>query len=311
MFSCCTSVKAKKANKVTDDLALSAQKSSSSVQNNVAPPLPFNGSKASATTVDNRMRSVPAKPLRTYPGAVDSNSLSNQESKKRLNDVLSVSGDDLSREDLGPSTDKKFSDLYQSIANMKAVHRSGSSVIINLHNHNHNHFSVNAGEPGIYGDLGGRASHQHLAHNGMHLHRFFNNNSAFPNQAGAVDDCDGLYGSPSRSRLSGDRAKLHRLATSGQLISTSVKHDSKRKQLTRLDTTTSQVKSKAMNFSRRHQFQCTFCFGKACAKEQWRRCKDPIITGLHSNMICDRIIGSQRPSTRKMQKYNIIEQMLA
>ena len=67
---------------------------------------------------------------------------------------------------------------------------------------------------------------------------------------------------------------------------------------------------KLEKFSRKHRFQCTFCFGKACTKEQWQRCKNPIIEGLHSNLIMDKIIGSQRPSTRKIEKYNVIPQML-
>ena len=60
------------------------------------------------------------------------------------------------------------------------------------------------------------------------------------------------------------------------------------------------------NFSRVNRFQCTFCFGSACTKERFEKCKDPYIHGLHSNLIEGKIIGSQRPSTRKMEKYNVI-----
>ena len=63
-------------------------------------------------------------------------------------------------------------------------------------------------------------------------------------------------------------------------------------------STTSNLKHE--KFSRKHRFQCTFCFGKACAREQWRKCQNPVIEGLHSNMIEDKMIGSQRPSTRKI-----------
>mmetsp|Transcript_37833 Transcript_37833/g.49721 ORF Transcript_37833/g.49721 Transcript_37833/m.49721 type:complete len:83 (+) Transcript_37833:40-288(+) len=49
---------------------------------------------------------------------------------------------------------------------------------------------------------------------------------------------------------------------------------------------------KKENFERKHRFQCTFCLGKACSKEQWQKCANPAIHGLHSNMIEDKIIGS-------------------
>ena len=73
------------------------------------------------------------------------------------------------------------------------------------------------------------------------------------------------------------------------------------------DTTSTAKKVQKENFAKKHRFQCTFCLGKACSKEKWQKCANPIIHGLHSNMIEDKIIGSQRPSTRKIEKYNVIE----
>ena len=58
------------------------------------------------------------------------------------------------------------------------------------------------------------------------------------------------------------------------------------------DNTSTKSNLKSVAFERKHRFQCTFCFGKACKSEQWRRCKDPVIEGLHSNLIEDKIIGS-------------------
>lgn len=45
-------------------------------------------------------------------------------------------------------------------------------------------------------------------------------------------------------------------------------------------------------FSRKNRFVCTFCLGKACTKERWEKCANPVIRGLHSNMIEDKLIGS-------------------
>ena len=59
-------------------------------------------------------------------------------------------------------------------------------------------------------------------------------------------------------------------------------------------------------FSRKNRFQCTFCFGGGCVKEKYTKCKEPIIEGLHSNMIENKIIGSQRPSFKLIEKFNVI-----
>ena len=64
------------------------------------------------------------------------------------------------------------------------------------------------------------------------------------------------------------------------------------------------------DFRKVQRFQCTFCFGKNCSKEQWQKCPNPIIHGLHSNLVEGKFIASQRPSARKIEKYNVIKQML-
>ena len=45
------------------------------------------------------------------------------------------------------------------------------------------------------------------------------------------------------------------------------------------ENTSSDPSLKKAKFARKHRFQCTFCFGKACTKEQWQKCKG---TSLHS-----------------------------
>ena len=65
-------------------------------------------------------------------------------------------------------------------------------------------------------------------------------------------------------------------------------------------------------FSRKNRFICTFCLGKNCSKELWQKTKGEIaIRGLNSNLIEDKIVGSQRPSTRLIQEHQVIDQMLA
>ena len=38
----------------------------------------------------------------------------------------------------------------------------------------------------------------------------------------------------------------------------------------------------SIGFKNKGAMACTFCFGKACKHEDWTRCKNPAIRGLHS-----------------------------
>jgi hypothetical protein len=55
---------------------------------------------------------------------------------------------------------------------------------------------------------------------------------------------------------------------------------------------------------------CTFCGGKKCKVENWLNNKKAAIRGLDSDWINQTILAMQRPSTRLMKEFNIIEQFV-
>jgi len=67
------------------------------------------------------------------------------------------------------------------------------------------------------------------------------------------------------------------------------------------------VRSQVSNFRHRGKLVCQFCLGKLCVAENWKNCKSPIVQGLHSNIISDVLIASQRPSKRLIKEFNIVE----
>lgn len=69
--------------------------------------------------------------------------------------------------------------------------------------------------------------------------------------------------------------------------------------------------AKQTDIKRKGSFICTFCFGSNCRVEDWTRCVDPIIKGLHSNIVSGVIIASARLSNRKIKEWNLIEQLKA
>ena len=60
---------------------------------------------------------------------------------------------------------------------------------------------------------------------------------------------------------------------------------------------------------KKNSFICNFCGGKGCNHEDWTRCKNPAIRGLHSNWINSDIIASQRLSNRLIKEFDIISQL--
>lgn len=63
-------------------------------------------------------------------------------------------------------------------------------------------------------------------------------------------------------------------------------------------------------FTFKDRFMCLFCGGKNCKHEIYSNNERGVfITGLHSDLITNDIIASQRPSTSLIVKYNIIKQM--
>lgn len=66
------------------------------------------------------------------------------------------------------------------------------------------------------------------------------------------------------------------------------------------------VRSKQSKFDRKHRFQCSFCLGAVCPPEDASKRKNVIVDGLNSNMILDKVIGSARPTKKKIEKFNIV-----
>jgi hypothetical protein len=50
------------------------------------------------------------------------------------------------------------------------------------------------------------------------------------------------------------------------------------------------------------------CMGKWCKHENWLKCDNPAIKGLHSEWVEDLLIGSQRLSDRLIKEHDIIQQ---
>jgi hypothetical protein len=54
---------------------------------------------------------------------------------------------------------------------------------------------------------------------------------------------------------------------------------------------------------------CRFCGGKSCKREDFTKQPDtPAIHGLHSTWVSANVLGMQRPSSRLIKQYNIIDQ---
>lgn len=53
------------------------------------------------------------------------------------------------------------------------------------------------------------------------------------------------------------------------------------------------------------------CFGKSCKHEDWTCLENPAIKGLNSNYITDRIIASQRLSTRLIREFDLLQKLVA
>jgi hypothetical protein len=64
---------------------------------------------------------------------------------------------------------------------------------------------------------------------------------------------------------------------------------------------------KQASFPHKGKFICNFCFGRNCRVEDWTRARNPIIKGLHSNLISDMLIASARLSNRKIKEFDMIK----
>lgn len=58
----------------------------------------------------------------------------------------------------------------------------------------------------------------------------------------------------------------------------------------------------------KNPFICRFCGGKSCKLEDWKQVTRPAIRGLNSNWINSDIVASQRPSSRLIKEFNIVDQ---
>lgn len=64
-----------------------------------------------------------------------------------------------------------------------------------------------------------------------------------------------------------------------------------------------------MNENQFFSIQCLFCGGRSCKHENWETLTTgtAAVKGLHSNYITEDLIASQRPSTRIIHEYGVIE----
>jgi hypothetical protein len=71
------------------------------------------------------------------------------------------------------------------------------------------------------------------------------------------------------------------------------------------------MKMKVSTFSHKGKFVCNFCFGRNCRVEDWKRAINPCIKGLHSNFIGEDLIATARLSNRKIQEFDMLNQLKA
>lgn len=64
----------------------------------------------------------------------------------------------------------------------------------------------------------------------------------------------------------------------------------------------------AGEFSQKSRFLCNFCGGKKCRHENYLNHQNPAIKGLNSDWITPRILAMQRPSSRLIKEFGIIDQ---
>jgi len=65
---------------------------------------------------------------------------------------------------------------------------------------------------------------------------------------------------------------------------------------------------KAVPFQKKNRFICMFCGGKSCRHENWLNNKNAVIKGLDSDWITDDILAMQRPSSRLIKEFDIVQQ---
>eukprot|EP00743_Colponemidia_sp_Colp-15_P008999 GILK01009820.1.p1 GENE.GILK01009820.1~~GILK01009820.1.p1 ORF type:complete len:635 (-),score=87.68 GILK01009820.1:167-2071(-) len=70
----------------------------------------------------------------------------------------------------------------------------------------------------------------------------------------------------------------------------------------------STAKITAAEFDRKQRLRCFFCGGKACKHEDWTRHANPAIKGLNSDWVGTSLLAMQRPSSRLLKEYQIIDQ---
>lgn len=69
-----------------------------------------------------------------------------------------------------------------------------------------------------------------------------------------------------------------------------------------------QANVKPRKWKNRNKFRCVFCGGAECKVENWKLHPNPAIQGLNSDWITPEILATQRPSTRLLQEFKILEQ---
>ena len=88
-----------------------------------------------------------------------------------------------------------------------------------------------------------------------------------------------------------------------------VSADSKGNVLSPTNTEEVKVRSMSSPFKERDNLMCRFCGGRYCNKENWISAesdKQRYLKGLNSSLIWNKLIASQRPSTRLIREHDII-----
>jgi protein tyrosine phosphatase domain-containing protein 1 len=62
------------------------------------------------------------------------------------------------------------------------------------------------------------------------------------------------------------------------------------------------------SFKKKQKFQCMFCGGKTCKHENYLNNKNSVVKGLESDWITDDLLAMQRPSSRIIKEFDIINQ---
>jgi protein tyrosine phosphatase domain-containing protein 1 len=70
----------------------------------------------------------------------------------------------------------------------------------------------------------------------------------------------------------------------------------------------SRVRFTCIPIEKKGKFICLFCGGSSCKQENWKNNPNSVIKGLDSDWITEQILAMQRPSSRLIKEFGILEQ---